>query len=120
MKENKLYEVKDKFLGNAKEMTGRVLEDPELELEGKLQKGTGKVRELANDLVSEIDDVKEKVVGTSKEVFGKITSDKDLEFKGRLQRKNVKNPRTNKIIGGLTIIALLYALMNLVKKDSEK
>lgn len=50
MSDNKLKEMKDKVVGSVKEGTGKVLNNEELELKGKLQKGVGEAREGFEDV----------------------------------------------------------------------
>lgn len=68
MSENKLKEVKEKVVGKAKETTGKVLDDKELELKGKVQQAQGKAREVADDIKDKAtetkDEVKADVLGT--------------------------------------------------------
>lgn len=116
MNENKFEEVKDKVVGSVKETTGKVIDNDEMELKGKLQKGLGKARELAGDVVDEMDDVKDKVIGTVKEVTGKFTDDEGLELKGKLQKDKATSPNTNKILGGIGALAGLYALKSMFKR----
>ncbi|NLC55150.1 MAG: CsbD family protein [Erysipelothrix sp.] len=62
MSENKLKELKDKVVGSVKEATGKVTDNEELELKGKLQKGVGKAREVAGDLTDKAKEVKDDVL----------------------------------------------------------
>lgn len=64
MSENKLKEIKDKVVGSVKEATGKVTDNEELELKGKLQKGVGKAREVAGDVADKAKDVKDDVLDT--------------------------------------------------------
>ncbi len=116
MNENKYEEIKDKVVGGAKELTGKVMDDEEMELKGKLQKGMGKARELAGDVVDEMEDVKDKLVGITKETTGKVTKDKQLEIEGKLQKGKANSPYTDKIIGGIGALIGLLAIKNLFKK----
>ena len=113
MNDNTYQEMKDKVVGSAKEVTGKVLDDEEMELKGKIQKGIGKAREMAGDVVREVEDVKDKVLGSVRETTGKITDDKDLELRGKIQKGKATSPYTNKIIGGLGVLLGLSALKRL-------
>ncbi len=113
MNDNTYEEMKDKVVGSAKEVTGKVLDDEEMELKGKIQKGIGKAREMAGDVVGEVEDVKDKVLGSVRETTGKITDDKDLELRGKMQKSKATSPYTNKIIGGLGVLLGLSALKRL-------
>lgn len=117
---NKYDEVKDKVVGGVKEIAGKVTNNESLELKGKLQKGVGKAREVAGDVVHEMEDVKDKVVGGVKEVTGKYTDNRGLEIKGKIQRMKVRNPRTNKIIFGVGAAAGLFLAAAVIRKNREK
>ena len=54
MSANKLKEMKDKVVGTVKEKTGELTDNAELELEGKLQQGAGKAREVADDKITHV------------------------------------------------------------------
>lgn len=62
MSENKLKEMKDKVVGNVKEATGKLIDDEELELKGKVQKGVGEAREAAGDVSDKLKDKKDDLV----------------------------------------------------------
>lgn len=117
---NRFEEVKNKVVGGVKEIAGKVSNNESLELRGKLQKGAGKAREVAEDIVGEIEDVKDKVVGGVKEVTGKYTNNRGLEIKGKIQRMKVRNPRTNKIIFGVGAAAGLFLVAAVIRKNREK
>ena len=67
--EHKLKGMKDEFVGKIKEETGKILNKPDLELKGKIQKNVGKGEQMADDALDNIqesyedlkDDAKEKV-----------------------------------------------------------
>lgn len=94
MGDNKFKEIKDKVVGSAKEVVGKVTDNEKLEVEGKLQKGVGKVREVANDAATDASEVakaaKDKLVGGAKEIVGKATGNDDLEFEGKIQKAQGK------------------------------
>lgn len=62
MSANKLKEMKDKLVGTVKEKTGELVDNEELELEGKLQQGAGKAREVADDVMDKVKETKDDVV----------------------------------------------------------
>ena len=80
MSANKLKEMKEKVVGTVKEKTGELTDNAELELEGKLQQGAGKAREVADDVMDKVRDTKDDVVDSVNkkidEVEEKIKRDK--------------------------------------------
>ena len=68
MSDNKLKEIKDKVVGKVKEETGKLTDNEELELKGKIQQGVGKAREVAEDVK---DDVLDKVNDVVDDITGK-------------------------------------------------
>jgi uncharacterized protein YjbJ (UPF0337 family) len=66
MSDSKLKEVKDKVVGGAKEAVGKVTDNEKLEIEGKLQKGAGEARGVANDVVDKAKDATGDLVKDSK------------------------------------------------------
>ena len=50
MSDNKIKEMKDKVVGKVKEETGKLTGNEELEIEGKIQQGVGKAREVVEDV----------------------------------------------------------------------
>ena len=86
MKENKLKEMKDKLVGSVKEVAGKVTDNEELELKGKLQKGVGKAREVAGDVADKAEGVKDDALASvnrkldeTKEKIERKKREKDLE-----------------------------------------
>lgn len=86
MSDNKVKELKDKVVGSVKEGAGKLTDNEELELKGKLQKETGKLRGKVNDAKDAAkdkyddarkdadrfaDDVKDKARDTKEGVFEK-------------------------------------------------
>lgn len=67
MAENKFKEMKDKVVGKVKEEAGKLTDNEELELKGKVQQGVGKVREAVEDVK---DDVLDKVNETIDDLKG--------------------------------------------------
>ena len=51
MSENTVKGMKDKVVGNVKETTGKVFNNEELELKGKMQEARGEARETFDDVV---------------------------------------------------------------------
>lgn len=86
MKINRYDEVKVKVVGGSMEVFGDLIDDEEMEYKGKLKKTKGKVREVSNDVLYELEDVKDKVVGSAKEVTGKVLDDEEMELKGKIQK----------------------------------
>lgn len=119
MNENKFEEVKDKVVGGVKETTGKFFDDDGMELKGKFQKGIGKAREVVGDVVHEMEDVKDTVIGGAKEVTGKLTDDKSLQLKGRMQKGKADSQYTDKILRGLGLLAGLYTIKRLFRKDKN-
>ncbi|NLC42030.1 MAG: CsbD family protein [Erysipelothrix sp.] len=68
MSDNKFKEIKDKVVGKVKEETGKLTDNEELELKGKIQQGIGKAREVAEDVK---DDVLDKVNDVVDDITGK-------------------------------------------------
>ncbi len=62
MSENKLKAMKDKVVGSVKEATGKLVDNEELELKGKIQQGAGKAREVADDIAEKVENTKDDVV----------------------------------------------------------
>lgn len=70
--ENKLKAMKDEVVGKVKEETGKVLNKPDLELEGKIQKNVGKGRKMADDALDNIQESYEDLEDTAKEKVNKF------------------------------------------------
>ncbi|NLC54513.1 MAG: CsbD family protein [Erysipelothrix sp.] len=119
MNDNKFEEVKDMVVGEVKETTGKIMDDEEMELKGKFQKGMGKAREVVGDVVHEMEDVKDTVVGGVKEYAGKLTDDNSLQLKGKLQKDKADSEYTNKILGGLGVLAGLYAVKRMFRRNKD-
>ena len=119
MSDNRIEEMKDKFVGTVKETTGKIFDNEEMELKGKLQKGFGKAREVAGDVVNEMEDVKDKVVGTVKETTGKVTDNRGLELRGKFQKGRATGTMTNKIIMGAGALAGALLVTKAAKKLKE-
>lgn len=62
MSENKLKEAKDKVVGSVKEATGKITDNEELELKGKLQQGVAKARGVADDVADKAKNVKDDIL----------------------------------------------------------
>lgn len=120
MSENKMNEMKDKIAGSVKEAAGKVTDNEELEMKGKLQKGLGKAREVAGDVVDEMEDVKDTVFGTVKEYTGKYTDDEALELKGQFQKNKAKSEMTNKIICGAGALAGVLLIKGVAKRKRRR
>lgn len=116
MSENKYEEVKDKVVGEVKETTGEVFDDEKLELEGGLQKGMGKARELAGDVMDELEDVKDTVLGSVKERAGKYTDNEELVRKGKEQSAQADSPYTKTILTGLGFLVGASLLKSLFSR----
>lgn len=86
MGENKLKAMKDKVVGSVKEATGKVTENEELELKGKIQQGVGEAREAADDVADKARDVKDDVLDSvnkkideTEETIERKKRERDLE-----------------------------------------
>ena len=88
MGENKLKEMKDKVVGSVKETTGKITDNEELELKGKMQKAKGEAREFAGDVADKADDVKDNVLGS---VNRKIDETEDAMDRKKRERELEKN-----------------------------
>lgn len=123
MNKYKVDGVKEKLVGGIQETTGKIINNDEMELKGKVHKGMGFAKNVTGDVVDELDDVKDKVVGSVKEATGKVTNNRTLALRGELQRRKVRNPRTNKIIIGLGVVTGLlvgaYILDAIITKNDE-
>ena len=69
MSANKL---KDKLVGTVKEKIGELVDNEELELEGKLQQGAGKAREVADDVMDKVKETKDDVVDAVNEKIDEV------------------------------------------------
>lgn len=116
MKINRFDEVKDKVVGGSMEVFGDLIDDEEMEYKGKLKKTKGKVREVSNDVLYELEDVKDRVVGSAKEVVGRYSDNRDLHLEGMMQKAKATSPYTNKIIGGFVALLSLLTLKTILKK----
>ena len=117
---NKFNEITDKVVGEVKEMAGKLTNNEGLELKGKLQKGLGKAREVAGDVVHEIEDVKDTVFGSAKETVGKLTDNRTLELKGKFQKRKARGGITNKIIYGTGAVIGVLIIGGAIKKIVDK
>lgn len=117
MNVNKIDEMKSKVVGNVEEAAGKIMDDPQLEIKGKIKKGMGKASEVADDYMHEAEDLKDTVAGTVKEKVGQLTDDSMLELKGRLQKDKVENGFPKKIMYSLGILAVFILLLSLFEKD---
>ncbi|CZQ91094.1 Hypothetical protein Tpal_1357 [Trichococcus palustris] len=74
--EDKLKGVKDKVVGKAKEIYGEIVDDPDKELEGKLQHAKGhaetKIGKAKDEADDKLKDAKEKAEETSDNLKRKI------------------------------------------------
>lgn len=66
MSDNKIKEMKDKVVGKVKEETGKLTGNEELEIEGKIQQGVGKAREV-------VEDVKDNVLDKANDIVDDMT-----------------------------------------------
>lgn len=71
---NKLTNMKDKVVGQGKEKLGKVLDDNELELKGKLQEVKADIMENVED---GLEDFKDGVAGKLNKLFDKVKDDKN-------------------------------------------
>lgn len=117
MNGNKMDEMKNKAVGNVEEAAGKIMDDPQLKVKGKLKQGMGKASEVADDYMHEAEDLKDTVAGTVKEKVGQLTDDSMLELKGRLQKDKVENGFPKKIMYSLGLLAIVILLMSLFEKD---
>ncbi|MGT2932715.1 CsbD family protein [Streptococcus catagoni] len=67
MSEEKFDAKKDQFSGNVKESLGHFTDDKELETEGKVQHGKGKVKEFLDDAKDTLEALSEKLKNKKKE-----------------------------------------------------
>lgn len=87
MGENKLKAMKDKVVGSVKEATGKVTDNEELELKGKLQQGVGKAREAADDISDKVRDTKDDVVGS----INKKIDETEVELERKKRERELKD-----------------------------
>lgn len=120
MKINRYDEVKDKVVGGSMEVFGDLIDDEEMEYKGKLKMAKGKVKEVSNDVLYELEDVRDKLVGSAKEVVGKYSDNRDLHLEGMMQKAKATSPYTNKIIGGFVVILGLLTLNKYLKKEKSR
>lgn len=60
--EKDLKAMKDQVIGKAKENIGKAVDNPDLELEGKLQKAKGDLNKEANKVIKDAKEKKDEVV----------------------------------------------------------
>lgn len=60
--EKDLKAMKDQVVGKAKENIGKAVDNPDLELEGKLQKAKGDLNKEANKVIKDARDKKDEVI----------------------------------------------------------
>ncbi|HEY2940856.1 MAG TPA: CsbD family protein [Vicinamibacteria bacterium] len=72
--------------GKAKETAGRVVGNPRLEVEGKLEKNVGKVRQAVARPMEAVKGTAQEAKGTLKRSIGEAAGDPDLAGQGEAER----------------------------------
>jgi len=67
---NKIKNAKDKISGEVKQVIGKITDNEQLELEGKIQSATSDFKEKAN-IANKVNDIKEDFAGKINDIIDK-------------------------------------------------
>jgi uncharacterized protein YjbJ (UPF0337 family) len=82
---SKIHGTADCIVGAAKENTGYLFGNPQLQSEGEAQRAAGNAEYQAAQAVQAADATKDKLVGKTKDLVGSTVGNESLEAKGKAQ-----------------------------------